>query len=75
MVDTPECRVASPLLLSVASAVRQRSARLPLAAVDLREALTPDGPRALVTLVTKSAAREAQAIARELLATSGVAGT
>src|SRR5438045_116007 len=33
VVDTPECRVASPLLLRVAAEVRARAGRLPLAAV------------------------------------------
>jgi 23S rRNA (uracil1939-C5)-methyltransferase len=68
VVDIPNCRVLSPLLLRVAEAVRAQLARDEsedgplrpydgtlgaLRAVDLREVTTPEGPRALVTFVVE----------------------
>ena len=68
VVDTPECLVASPLLLEIAKTLRGRVAELGLDAMDLREAQTADGPRVLVTLVVpiKDSTNRLQASAEEL---------
>ncbi len=80
VVDIPNCRVLSPLLLRVAAAVRaqlahdeaENGALRPydgqngaLRAVDLREVTTAEGARALVTFVVeKSASQDRDGLAR-----------
>ena len=80
VVDIPNCRVLSPLLLRVAAAVRALVTKDEtdngplrpydgqngaLRAVDLREVTTPEGPRALVTFVVeKNAAPDREGLAR-----------
>jgi 23S rRNA (uracil1939-C5)-methyltransferase len=79
VVDTPDCLVASPLLARVAAVVRRALKRgVPLAAVDLREAVGADGARALVTLAvaepTPPVRAAVEALADELVALPEVAG-
>jgi tRNA/tmRNA/rRNA uracil-C5-methylase (TrmA/RlmC/RlmD family) len=95
VVDIPECRVLAPSLARTASAIRQLLADPPadagpalvargtgegaLAAVDLREALGPEGPRVLVGLVLSgpravTSAEEAAASAAILCAQPEVLG-
>jgi len=64
VVDIPGCRVLSPVLLAVAAGLRElldakTEASGQLSGVDLREALTDDGVRVLVTLIGPEHAQEA----------------
>jgi 23S rRNA (uracil1939-C5)-methyltransferase len=77
VVDTPECRVAAPVLLEVAARLRARLGHVRLEAIDLREARDEAEARVLVTLVVADPRERASALdlARELMATSpAVAG-
>jgi len=60
VVDTPRCLVVVPSLLPIADAIRRALPRLPIEAVDLREARDHDARGVLVTLVT-SRSRERRA--------------
>lgn len=78
VVDIPGCRVLSPALLVVAAGLRQQlgatAAGWQLSGVDLREALTDDGVRVLVTLIGPEHAQEAlRALALSVLELPAVA--